>query len=307
MKSKSLVLKTIISVVLILGGATFLTYGKTWFSPKPCTEPIAFSIGTFDPKFGISQEKFLSDVEKATEIWEGPTGKNLFEYELNGALKINLVYDYRQEATDKLKNLGLTINDKESSYNTLKGRYELYKSQYNSLNLRLESDIATYEQKRKAYEQQVSHWNSQGGAPKHQADKLNKDREELQALASQIAQEQNQLNVLVDNINALAAILNRLANELNLNVAHYNDVGQSRGEEFEEGLYTKDSSGESIDIYEFSTESQLVRVLAHELGHALGLEHIESNPEAIMYYLNQAKNEKATVEDILAVKQLCSL
>ena len=40
---------------------------------------------------------------------------------------------------------------------------------------------------------------------------------------------------------------------------------------------------ESITIFQFSGHNMLVRTLAHEFGHAQGLEH-SKNPGSIMYY-----------------------
>src|SRR3989344_2511160 len=80
----------------------------------PCRKTIEYSISSFDKRFGISEEKFLKSIKKAEEIWEKSTGKNLFEYTaeeyLGDVLKINLIYDYRQETTSKLKALDLEVS-----------------------------------------------------------------------------------------------------------------------------------------------------------------------------------------------------
>lgn len=298
---------TIFLIVLLLASAGVVLARLNVFAPKPCTVPITYSIGTFDPKFGITQDQFLADVNQAVQIWDNPTGKTLFQYAPDGKLKINLIYDNRQEATDKLRALGLTIDDSQSTYNSLKARYDSLNAQYKLFRQQLDADIAVYEKNRASYEQQVAFWNSKGGADRKTAEKLNAQRDELNAEAAVINKEKNRINALVDEINSLASTLNRIGSALNLDVSQYNQVGSSRGTEFEEGLYKSDSSGQEIDIYEFDSQNKLVRVLAHELGHALGLEHINTNPAAIMYYLNQGKNPAATAEDILAVKQLCGL
>jgi predicted Zn-dependent protease len=69
-------------------------------------------------------------------------------------------------------------------------------------------------------------------------------------------------------------------------------------------VYESDGINSKIDIFEFSSRSKLVRVLAHEFGHAIGIEHVV-DPKAIMYRLNEANSETLTQDDIAALKEKC--
>jgi len=64
---------------LILGTAV-KKVERVFISPPPCTEPILYSIGVFDTRFGVSKETFRKDIALAEEAWEKSAGKNLFEY-----------------------------------------------------------------------------------------------------------------------------------------------------------------------------------------------------------------------------------
>jgi vacuolar-type H+-ATPase subunit I/STV1 len=301
--------KGLLSFIVIgaLVGVAFYGQAQLGLFRKPCSSPISYSLGTFDPKFNITQSEFLAAVDQAINVWEKPTGKDLFKYDPNGKLKINLIYDYRQEATDKLQNLGFQIDNTQASYDQLKSRYNQMHADYETLKRELESNIASYNTRKAAYEAEVNKWNKQGGAPKNEVQKLNAERDALSAQASRINRDQATLNNLANEINAVVDVLNRMAHSLNLNVSNYNNIGESRGDEFEEGAYVESGRTKQIDIYEFDSEERLVRVLAHEFGHALGLEHIDTNENAIMYRLNKGGTDTATIEDLNAVKTLCGI
>lgn len=273
---------------------------------QPCQRPITYSIERIDPQFGITKEELLSDIGRAERIWESPISKSLFEYSPTGDLKISLIYDYRQKATDELQKLGIVISDDRSSYDTVKAKYDSLVALYEKEKARLAILVKAYNSDKDVFEKDVKYWNSRGGASKSEYDDLQQRRNDLNNQVTVINQVQDSLNSLGETINSTAIILNKLIAELNLQVKTYNTVGASTGKEFNEGEYVSSAGGISINIYQFDSENKLLRVLAHELGHALGLDHLD-NPKAIMYYLNEGVNEKLTADDLGALRGVCGI
>jgi len=234
------------------------------YSRVPCKEPIPYTLNTFDKEFNISKTYFLSALSDAEAIWEKSAGIDLFTYEptssVYNVLKINLIYDYRQQATSKLASLGITVQNNRASYDALKAKFTS-----------LKTELAKAESEYKLSKSEAT---------------------------------RKKINEMVDEINSMVVILNRLATTLNLAVEKYNTVGASRGESFEEGVYIQEGLNRQIDIYEFSNRDKLVRVLAHELGHALGLGHVD-DPKAIMYEFNQGNNKALTKADLAELQIKC--
>ena len=272
----------------------------------PCERPITYALNLFDDRFGLARQDFLSAIKEAETVWEGPVSKDLFTYSGDGKIKINLVYDYRQQATDKLKDLGIVVKEDKTSYNDLKGKYAALETEYKELKANYDARLALFIQKKNIYDQKVQSWNKKGGNSKAEYDRLSEEAITLQEELAEIKKMEVRLNEYIDEINSLAVALNHLITLLNLNVEKYNETGASRGEEFTEGDYQNISGKQMINIYEFSSRDKLVRVLAHELGHALGLEHVD-NPDAIMYKFNTSANEKLTSDDLRELKTLCAI
>ena len=279
---------------------------NTFIPPAPCTQPIQYSIGRFDLGFDLTEPQLIAVASSAASVWNGALGKNLIQYSATGTFDINLVYDYRQQSTDELKRLGLNINDTRSSYDSLKAHYDSLVSTYTQQKNTLESLIHTFNTAQSSYEKEVDYWNGQGGAPKSQYDALQKEKASLNSQVVSIDESQANLNQVVNEINTAGNILNQMAHSLNLNVQTFNSVSTSTPREFEEGEYVQDDMGARINIYQFADQDKLLRVMEHEMGHALGLDHV-ADPYAVMYYLNEGSNEKLTDADRTELARVCGV
>lgn len=317
--------KSVVALLLILAIAGIVQYRYDIFSfsgvtmiteklhtlisgPAPCSEPIIYSIGQFDSQFRISRQQFISDIDKAAQIWNLALGKTLLKYSSDNTagtnLSINLIYDYRQSATNNLQSIGSTISSDRSAFDRQKVIYDSLSASYATQKSAFQKQMDQYTVDKTAYENQVQYWSDRGGAPKSEFNTIEHQRQALNAEASSVSQSQKSLNATVDSLNSSAATLNLLAKKLNLNVKTYNSVGASTGLEFDEGEYVSDNSGQHISIYQFDNNTKLVRVLEHELGHALGLGHVD-DPKAIMYRMNSGTNETPTVTDIMELQNVC--
>lgn len=279
-----------------------------WQIRVPCVDPIPYNLGTFDSKFNVSKEYFLEALAEAEKIWEEPYGKDLFvydaKYDEQDVLKVNLIHDYRQEATSKLDSLGVVVENTQASYDSLEVKFKALKARYDREQPVLDARIIAFNHKIKNYEAEVESWNKKGGAPEKEYEELEARRIVLDQELKEINREEKRLQNMVDEINAMVVALNRLADNLNLTVDKYNATNVARGETFEEGLYTSDGENQKIDIYEFSSREKLVRVLAHELGHALGIDHVQDTT-AIMYEINKADTLTLSEADLTALQAVC--
>lgn len=281
--------------ILIFGILGYIRFSTT----KPCDSPIHYTIGAFDERFGISQKDFLATIQEAEDIWEKPISKNILEYAPEGGLTIHLIYDDRQKTTqyNQLIKTDLTkINELARSvkeqYLSLTEEYAGQKQDYGDM-------MARFKDQQDAYAEQVAYWNTHGGAPKDVYNKLILEKEELDTEYAALDKKRLALNDSIEQINTFIHKYNLLVNNANTNIE---TINRSAGREFEEGVY--DPAKNEITIYEFSTPDKLLRVVTHELGHALGLPH-NDNPESIMYALNQAATSVLSKDDIAALQARC--
>lgn len=286
------------------------SFGIAWYLPrlilpKPCVEPLNYYIGEFDNRFDITRSEFIKALSDAERVWESASGRNLFSYSGDKAeLPINLIYDYRQEVTEELSEIEENLEETEATYELLESRYKNLKNEYEVLNSSYENQVREFEARSAAYEGRVEEWNKGPRTSKSEFNAMERERLSLNAEVDRLRVIETNLNQKARELNSLVDRMNRLARTLNLNVEEYNAVGATRGETYEGGVYFEQGRERGINIYEFSNHDKLVRLLAHELGHALGLEHIE-DPNAIMYKLNQSKNSTPTQADIEALEALC--
>lgn len=272
-----------------------------FLQPKPCDSPIQYKIGTIDAGFGLSETKLKSTLVSASKIWAKPLGKDLFEYNKNGKLTVNLIYDNRQKTTQINGVLKTDIEKTNALAGSIKKEYETLMQDLAMNKQAYADELANFNAEQAKYSTQVDYWNGQGGAPADVYNSLSQQRDTLMQTQQILETKRLAINNSADKINAFIEKYNLLVANANQNI---DVINQTAGQEFQEGNY--DPNTNTINIYEFSTQDKLTRVLAHELGHALGIDH-NLNPLSVMYSLNKSNTLYLSKEDIIGLKTVCKI
>src|SRR3989338_4405050 len=113
-----------VALIAVLGGGGYYAYTHqaqvrgvvriVQDKVTPCAAPLTYSIGSIDPRFGISKSALAADLKEAAGIWTKAAGKDLLAYqESGGDVTVSLVYDERQAGNAKLKKIRTPLEKKK--------------------------------------------------------------------------------------------------------------------------------------------------------------------------------------------------
>ena len=283
-------------VAILIGGGFW--YAAT---ANQCPVPLSYRLGDLDEHFGLTEAQAKSYFSQAEAIWEEELGRDLFVYDENAKFPINFIFDERQENSDAEASQRASLDAQAAENERVFETVETLRGEYDSLAASYEAKVDDYEARLDAYNQDVRTYNDRGGAPQDVYEALEDTRIKLNNEAASLSATAKQLNELGTRINELNDRGNQMVDAYNRQVEQYNkEFGFAR--EFTQGDY----QGDKINIYEFSDEEELVTVLAHEFGHALGIEHVEGT-SSIMYYLleEQRASTALSLTDKAAFLAVC--
>src|SRR6185369_7863947 len=184
----------------------------------PCEKPLLYSLGTVDPRFGISEKDFLSDIGTAENVWEKEFGRELFMYSKDAPFEVNLIFDERQLRTIDAQKLQASleqVNDTQQNL-TVKQNATLYA--YRKAVAEYEDMASSFQKQLGAYNREVTKWNGQGGAPEDEYSKLQETAKSLQEKQQQIEKQRQKVNALASSVNAFSKQKVSVVNEYNAKV-----------------------------------------------------------------------------------------
>jgi hypothetical protein len=282
---------------------TIAAAGTFWYrtTASVCPAPLSYRIGTVSPEFHLSDNQAKQYLANAEAVWEKPTSQNLFSYDPKGTVVVNFIFDERQAMADSQATKKDALDAKRAENETISNSINTLRNQYEQNSKTYQDALHTYDTKLSRYNDKVNRYNDQGGAPEKEFAKLEAEKRALNTESNSLNKTADTLNELAKKINELSQKSSQLIDAYNSEVQAYNaEFGFSR--EFTEGDY----QNKVINIYKFSSENEVTKVLAHELGHALGMDHVEGK-ESVMYYLIGDTNHVPTLspEDMSAFMLEC--
>lgn len=256
------------------------TAGETvrFMRAKPCGETIQYKIGTIDSRFGIDQQRVMAAAAQAAELWNQAANAKVMEYNAAASMTVELVYDTRQGLMQRYDDIAATIKRQEAQAQAIEEEAASLKSQMDAAKAVLSIEQEDFGNRRDDYNARVEKLNEIGGGTRGQIRTLDHIKLQLTHLESD-------LNEKVDALNTLNARRNELVKEHSTLVGRINELVASANQDFGNdmvaGQYIKSGNRARIEIFAFADRTELMAILAHEFGHALGLGH-SNEPDSVM-------------------------
>lgn len=269
-----------------------------------CATPLTYRVNVVDDRFGLDREAVEAATAAAITTWEAGVGQELFvaTEERQVDVLVNFLFDERQVRTQAEGEARDLIDTIEARSIASREAYDVAAAEIAARQSAYETRLAAFEADGSRFDAVIAGYNAEGGAPPDVFAELIAEQERLQAEAATLRSEVRAINQDITALNQLNIAGNDLITTLNEQVADFNETF-ANGREFHQGEY----QAGVIDVFSFADTDELHTVLVHELGHALGVDHV-AEPAAFMHAILSDRNvtDQLHAEDKLAFRIVCS-
>ncbi len=276
-----------------------------------CRIPYGVRIGDIDAAFGMSRVDLEGALREAFAVWESYAQRPLFQLrDSASATPVHLRFDERQAQSDEMAEERRAQEDIAIEIDRMRAELESYRREFEGKRAALHDEADAYARAVRTYEEWVAAFNrsrSQSQAEQRlltsEREALDRENRRLQGLQQEQQLDQEQFNRRVEAFNQEVAGLNDRSRVAAAAMAGHGPVGAGR--------FMRIARSESIEVYLVTSYPDLVLTLAHELGHALGIDHVEG-AGSIMSAVNSGPSSgrigtlMLSREDRMALEAVCA-
>lgn len=282
--------------------------GPTTTTPdQACRLPLSYDVGTVDPRFKLNAWEFAAILEQAAGIWERGLGRKVFEARPRGK-PINLVWDGRQEhlvriaeqrdALDRntayLAKMNSTIAMEDAAIQAEKSAFQADKQHLEQMIQRHNTEVQSLARLAAG----TSLTPTLGTQIGYRQARLAEEGRVITRSQDALMERSEKLNQRIDALNEKVKTLNHAVQSHQAIVTQFNASLKFK-ESFVQGEHYSGTG--TLNIYAYTGKTDLVTVIAHEMGHRLGIDHAK-NPDSLMYAENR-QSTQLSAEDIRLARE----
>ena len=245
-----------------------------------CEVPIRWQITEVDPRFGLDEGEAARAVRQAGMLWEAAAGRVLMFRESSEGIPVRFLFDERQQATQERQARQSGIEEQLDRVARAEAEVDALGSALTRSRIVHDARVQNFEDLVAGLREMAEYWNQRGGAPPSELERLRAAQTEVDnalVLANEAGAE---VNRVVDEVNAATVRLNDEIDEANRAREELEERYPAMSVQSGQFIDTRRGLGrltfsreQEIRIFHFEDWDHLLLVIAHELGHALELEH----------------------------------
>jgi len=249
-------------------------------SQVPCAVPMTWTVARIDPGFDLSPEEALLAAREAGTLWETAVGAELFQFDAEAGDPILFDFDQRQAEVEEGRERDRALESERAGIEARRLEMDATSREYESMVRRYEQDVTEHDWAVRAYNNEMA--------------RLSREREVPRSQQAEMARRANDLDRSMRDLQNRVRLLNQLSDQIRDDVARFNEwvdafsrrqtshvqaypQAPTEAGHYAETAFWQDGTVKSVErrirVFQFSDHDELVRILTHEFGHALGLGH----------------------------------